>query len=116
MELQVKTIDNLSVSMNKSLSWTSQEKLQQTIKLGSADGTYVIDISDIDNVKMIAVYGTSPFMFTITTDYTISILESENIILYTPAHYNREFLSSIAITAVNVTPSNYEVYVYGEDD
>jgi len=116
METQIKTTDNLSILMNKTISWVSDEKLQQTIKLGSSDGPYTIDISEINNVKAIAVYGTSPFMFGLTTDYTVSVIEVENMILYTPAEYNREFLSSVSITALNITSSNYEVYVYGEDE
>jgi len=54
-------------------------------------------------------------MFGLTTDYTVSVIEVENMILYTPAEYNREFLSSVSITALNITSSNYEVYIYGED-
>lgn len=116
MDTQIRTVDNLTVLMNKTVTWNSQEKLQQTVKLGSADGAYTIDVSSINNIKMIAIYSTSPFIVGITKDYTLSVLETENMFLYTPAVFDRGLIQTISVTAINVSAANVEVFVYGEDE
>ena len=113
---QIKVVDNLSVLMNKTITWNSQEKLQQTLRLGSSDGPHTIDVSHIDKIKMIAIYSESPFIVGITKDYTLSVLDTQNLFVYTPSVIDRSLIETISITAIDVSIGSIDISVFGESE
>lgn len=113
--VQLKIVDNLSILKSISDTWTRDEELVQTVKLGSSDGAYSIDFTSITNIKVIVVSGESPYTLTLTKNSIDSVLTSESLFVLVPSEVDRALLESISITATDATVSNYDILIFGEE-
>ena len=113
-ELQIKISDSLSILQSMLFTWTRDEEISQNIKLGSADGAYSVDISNVDNIKAIIVSGDSPCTLTITKNAATDTVSVESLFMLIPSESYRDLLESISITALNSTADNFNILIYGE--
>jgi hypothetical protein len=114
MKLQLRILDDLTFKLNEEFTWTKNEEIEQTVKLGAADGEYSIDLSAISDIKFIVVYSTGPCTVNITKDYISTATAIETLFCYEPSELDRGLITTIGITALNSTPVDVTVKIFGE--
>lgn len=113
-QLQVKITENLVSDFSESLTWTKDELLKTTINL-TAEEDYSFDLTKISNIKLIVVKSNSPFSVSLTKDYITSTITVENMFLLTPQEVDRDLLTDLTISALNLTSDTYTILIYGEE-
>lgn len=114
MKLLLRVLDDSTFNFNQELVWTKNKKIEQNISLTSAEGEYSIDLTSIDNMKLIVIKSDGPFTLSITKDYIIDTISVENFFCYQPSELERANITSIGLTALNVSSTDFIVQIYGE--
>lgn len=114
MKLQLRVLDDLTFNFNEELTWTKNKKIEQNISLSSTDGEYPIDLTSIDNMKLILIKSDGPFTLSITKDYVMDTISVENFFCYQPSELERDSITEIGLTALDVSETDFVIQVFGE--
>ena len=109
--------DGYVTKTNKKILWTPASQNEIVLNIDDLDGEKIIDLSNIDNLKIIMLLSNSVFNIKITmVDTNVITFTTDNFVLTPDSNFITN-LSEIAISTTGVVDSKQQIKVnlYGEE-